>query len=134
MTMGVYRDKVLEQAVKPWITTQGPGTFVLEEDADTFAHGGLSKVNEIQEWKEANGLRYYFNCGDSPDLNPLDSLWPPLKQWQTEKEPEWEDESLKKAAQDAWEQFGQGRLDMWVDLMQQRLRQVIDGDGHMVNW
>lgn len=134
MTMPIYKDRVLTKTVKPWIEAQGAGTFVLEEDAETFAHGGLSKVNEVQEWKEANGLRYYFNCGDSPDLSPLDSLWPPLKQWQTQKEFEWEDESLKQAARDAWAEFGQGRLDIWVDMMQQRLRQVIEGDGHMVNW
>ncbi|KAH8173693.1 HMG box protein [Sarocladium implicatum] len=134
ITMGTYRDKILDKTVKSWITAQGAGSFVLEEDADTFAHGGLSKVNEAQEWKQENGLRYYFNCGDSPDLSPLDSLWPPLKQWQLAKETEWKDEELKQAARDAWADFGQGRLDMWVDLMQQRLRQVIDGDGHMVNW
>lgn len=144
MSMADYQDKVLEktvkpwlQALKPWVRDEGaPTTFVLEEDAEAYAHGGLSKVNPVQQWKEAAGLRHFFNCGDSPDLSPLDSLWPPRKQWQRE-EPlrDWDDETLRQAAREAWAGLlPQERINVWVEFMPQRLRQVIGSDGKMVPW
>ncbi|KND89988.1 hypothetical protein TOPH_05266 [Tolypocladium ophioglossoides CBS 100239] len=142
MSMADYHDKVLEKTVRPWLQQAGEGgraaapTFVLEEDGEAFAHGGLSKVNAVQQWKEAAGLRHFFNCGDSPDLSPLDSLWPPHKQWQRE-EPlrDWDDETLRQAAREGWAGLlDQERINIWVDFMPQRLRQVIESDGKLVPW
>ncbi|KAF7561409.1 hypothetical protein G7046_g2742 [Stylonectria norvegica] len=134
MTMSEYRDKVLQKVVKPWLTTLGPQAFILEEDTEYFAHGSCSKVNLAQQWKEENGLRCYFNCGDSPDLSPLDTLWPPKKQWTTEPLKDWEDETLKQVIRDTWASVDQERVNMWVEFMPQRMRQVIDSEGRMVPW
>ncbi|KAI9158015.1 hypothetical protein HJFPF1_06000 [Paramyrothecium foliicola] len=90
--MSTYRDRILEKTVKPWLAEAaalsamgggGSGGFILEEDMDSFAHGGASKVNKASEWKDRHpALRHHFNCGESPDLSPLDALWPiPGKQW-----------------------------------------------------
>ncbi|PHH84847.1 hypothetical protein CDD83_1285 [Cordyceps sp. RAO-2017] len=134
ISMADYRDKILEAVVKGWAAAGGGSTFVLEEDGETFAHGGLSKVNPVQRWKEAAGLRHFFSCGDCPDLSPLDSLWPPSKQWRTEPLREWDDESLRRAARAAWHELGQDRINVWVDFMPQRLRQVVDSGGKLVPW
>ncbi|KJZ80094.1 hypothetical protein HIM_00808 [Hirsutella minnesotensis 3608] len=111
-----------------------PSAFILEEDGEAYAHGGLSKVNPVQQWKDAMGLRHFFSCGDCPDLSPLDSLWPPRKQWQVKPLKDWEDETLQQAAADAWADVGQERIDIWVDVMPQRLRHVIETDGRLVPW
>ncbi|PTB66667.1 hypothetical protein BBK36DRAFT_1158632 [Trichoderma citrinoviride] len=144
MSMPDYCDKVLDKVVKPWLTASGPMAFVLEEDADVFAHGSASKINLAQQWKDMHGLRCTFSCGESPDLSPLDSLWPPNKQWTSEllkekdkdkeKERGWEDETLKKAAREAWAALSQERVNMWVDAMPQRLQLVVEMDGRMVPW
>lgn len=134
LTMTTYRDKILEPHVKPWLGNGNASNFVLEEDIDVFAHGGLSKVNEVQEWKRAHGIRYHFNCGDSPDLSPLDSLWPPMKQWEVSQPIDWTDKALKQAAKDAWANLDQNAIDMWVDAMQQRLASVVRTEGRLVNW
>lgn len=134
MTMPDYRDKVLDGPVKTWLENDGATTFVLEEDSDAFAHGSLSKVNPVQQWKEANGLRQYFSCGESPDLSALDAVWPTSKQWVTGPLADWEDETLREVVREAWAGIDQTRLDMWVDFMPQRLRQVLDSEGGMVSW
>lgn len=148
---------VLIPAAVP-IMVGGAQSFVLEEDVEAFAHGGLSKVNMVQGWKDANGLRYYFGCLDSPDLSPLDSLWPAGKQWNVGDIPgtvvgavedaegvgqgqqantalkDWELETLQQAAREAWEAVDQERVNVWVDFMPQRLRQVVASEGRMVPW
>ncbi|KAF4127001.1 hypothetical protein GMORB2_0739 [Geosmithia morbida] len=113
-----------------------PPSFVLEEDVEAFAHGGASKVNIAQQWKAAHGLRCYFNCLDSPDLSPLDTqtLWPPHKQWTVETLRDWDEDTLRQTARDAWANLDQDRINMWVDFMPQRLRHVVDTDGRMVPW
>ncbi|OAQ59377.1 HMG box protein [Pochonia chlamydosporia 170] len=139
ITMTDYRDKVLEKHVKPWLqpSNGGPQSFTLEEDADSFAHGSGSKVNLVQQWKDANSLRSHFNCGDSPDLSPLDSLWPAGKQWKLSAPlKDWGDESLRDAARRAWKEVvvEQDRVNVWVGFMTARLRAVIDSEGKMVPW
>lgn len=134
LTMNDYCDKVLDKEVKVWLNTTGPQSFILEEDVEAFAHGGASKVNVAQQWKAAHGLRYYFNCLDSPDLSPLDTQWPPNKQWRVEPLKDWDEETLRQAARDAWASLDQERVNLWVDFMPQRLRQVIDSQGRMIPW
>lgn len=134
LSMAEYRDKILEKVVKPWVTLEGSQAFILEEDADSFGHGSGSKVNLAQEWKHGNGLRRYFGCGESPDLSPLDSLWPPSKQWSSNTLKDWDEETLKQAAIEAWSNIDQDNVNIWVDLMPQRLQHVIDSGGRLVPW
>lgn len=134
MTLNDYRDRVLAKSVKPWLVSRGAQTFILEEDTETFAHGAMSKVNIVQQWKDEHGLRYYFNCGDCPDLSPLETLWPQYKQWTLEAPKGWDDDALKGMVKEAWRGFDIERTNMWVDFMPQRLRQVIESDGGLVAW
>jgi hypothetical protein len=134
MTMQEYKDHILEKTVKPWLASTGPQSFILEEDCEAFAHGAASKINLVQQWKDEHGLRYYYNCGDSPDLNPLDCLWPENKQWAMEAPKDWEDETLQKMVRDAWTTFDMERFNVWVNFMPERLRAVIDTDGALVAW
>ena len=136
LSMQDYCDKILEKQVKPWIQAQGSSSFILEEDSESFAHGSLSKVNIAQKWKESHGLRYHFTCGDSPDLSPLDSLWPAHKQWTlAEGVKDWDDdEKLREKVREGWEKVDLEMVNRWVDFMPQRLRQVVETDGRLVTW
>ena len=51
--------------------------FVFEEDGD-LGHG-LGKSNIVRTWKEQNGLEFYFNCHNSPDLARIENCWQLVK-------------------------------------------------------
>ncbi|MCJ1425994.1 hypothetical protein MMC29_003896 [Sticta canariensis] len=77
MTHKCYLEHILEHAVKLWLQAAKRGLidpFVLEENGDS-GHGGGSKRNPVRIWKEENGLKSYFNCPSSPDLNPIENCW-----------------------------------------------------------
>lgn len=139
LSMDDYRDKILHKVVKTWLGPSNGGSqpFTLHEDFEAFAHGGLSKTNPVQEWKDAVGLKYHFNCGDCPDLSPLDSLWPPSKRWKME-EPvtDWDEATLRAVARRAWSEvvLSQDRVNMWVEYMPARLREVVNSEGRMIPW
>lgn len=149
-TMADYHEKILEKEVKSWLAAERAGgpEFMLYEDVEAFAHGGLSKQNMVQSWKDSVGLRHIFSCGDSPDLSPVEALWPKRKQWQfgdddrgtssdadkTTKTKEWDDERLKAISRLAWEGVDQESVNIWVDYMVQRLRQVVESEGRLVLW
>lgn len=133
LSMDEYKSKVLNGVVLPWL--QAGQVFALEEDADEFAHGGASKVNTVQEWKAAHALQAHFGCSESPDLSLLDSVWPPGKQWANgAARDDWDDETLKQAAKEAWAAIDLERVNLWVDFMPARLKEVIDSHGRMVAW
>ncbi|UNI17054.1 hypothetical protein JDV02_003434 [Purpureocillium takamizusanense] len=144
-SMADYHYKILDKEVRSWLAADP--AFVLYEDVEAFAHGGLSKQNAVQSWKESAGLRHVFGCGDAPDLNPLETLWPARKQWQfgevtkgdgggeeDGKGQDWEDETLRGMARRAWDGVEQERVNIWVDFMVQRLRQVVESEGRLVPW
>lgn len=138
MSMDDYKTRILEKTVKSWI--QAGELFMLEEDVDGFAHGSASKVNIVQIWKEANGLQSHFSCSESPDLNLLDAVWPTGKEWilgaaSTGDEAKgWDHEALKRMANEAWAEVDSERVNLWVDFMPARLKEVVDGQGKMVAW
>ncbi|KAJ6445173.1 HMG box protein [Purpureocillium lavendulum] len=147
-SMTDYQDKILSKEVRTWLAAAQSPPFILYEDVEAFAHGGLSKQNAVQSWKENAGLRHMFSCGDAPDLSPIETLWPPKKQWQfgagtvedevagdeADKGRDWDDETLRGMARRAWEGMEQERVNIWVDFMVQRLRQVVESDGRLVPW
>ncbi|CEJ93727.1 hypothetical protein VHEMI09298 [[Torrubiella] hemipterigena] len=143
LSMDEYKTKILDGVVKPWLAEET--VFVLEEDADSFAHGSASKVNTVQAWKAVHGLDTQFCCSESPDLNLLDSVWPPRKQWMREEEVSregeqqqqtynWDDGTLQRVVQEVWEAVEMERVNLWVDFMPARLKEVVDGKGKMVAW
>lgn len=142
MSMDDYKSKILDKVVRPWLDDD-TGSFVLEEDADSFAHGAASKVNAVQAWKAANGLETQFCCSESPDLNLLDAVWQqqPGKRWTREsgeegerKSEDWEDERLRQAAREAWDGIEMERVNLWVEFMPARLKAVVDEKGKIVTW
>jgi hypothetical protein len=137
LSMNVYRDKVLDKVVKRWLMSGSAegGGFTLEEDADAFAHGGASKSNVVQEWKEANGLRSHFGCPESPDLGLLDCIWPAGKEFVLEQPlRDWEGDTLRQAVKTIWDGVEMEKINVWTVLMVERLRSCVAMKGDMVRW
>ena len=89
MSQRVYIDFILEPVIKSWM--EEGHEFVLEEDGDS-GHGS-GKDNIVRRWKEANRLRYYFNCPHSPDLSPIQNYWQVPKQT-VGRQPHWDDDTI----------------------------------------
>ena len=99
MTQNVYRDKILEGYVKPYIL-EGGKHWVLEEDGDS-GHGFGSDINIVARWKSANNLDYYKNAPRSPDLSPIETCWSPVKQ-NIRKMPRYDDSTLRTLIDEGW--------------------------------
>ncbi|KAJ6789161.1 hypothetical protein PWT90_03285 [Aphanocladium album] len=149
MTPASYQDVILEQHVRSWpvgedVTTDADGAevrrsskIVWEEDCNPHAAGGNTIDRSAEAWKDERRLHRHKGCAEAPDLCPLDVIFPPGKQWTT-TEPgllqDWEPETLRRAARQAWAAVDQERVNLWVELMPQRLGQVIETEGAMVPW
>ena len=94
----VYKDYILEPYVKPWI--EAGHDFVLEEDGDS-GHG-TGKKNIVRTWKQQNGLIYFFNCANSPDLSPFENCWQAPKQ-HVKKYPHWDDATTRESIWEGWD-------------------------------
>ena len=129
MSQHVYRDEILEKAVKPWLDANQ--SFVLEEDGDS-GHGP-SKKNIVRTWKENHGLKFYFNCPFSPDLAPIENCWQASKQ-ELKKCPRWDDQDIRDGVVEGWKGLSFKSINKWCDSMPERLRNVIDGDGQLTGY
>ncbi len=131
MSLQVYRDSILEPHVKPWI--KRGDDFVLEEDND-LGHGiGKAKTNIVRKWKEDNRLEYYFNCAQSPDLSPIENCWMPPKQ-HVRKVPHWDDATTRELIVEGWAEVSQDFINRQVELMPQRLNDVIKNNGKLTGY
>ena len=129
MSQSVYRDKILEPIVKPWLAES---SFILEEDGDS-GHGFGSTKNTVAVWKRQNQLKYYKNYPGSPDLSPIENCWLPPKQYY-KKWPKWDDFGSRELIQEGWERYIQPYINAQVLSMPQRLKDVLKLDGQMTGW
>ncbi|KAK3192279.1 hypothetical protein K4F52_001492 [Lecanicillium sp. MT-2017a] len=136
LSMNDYKDKVLDKSVRGWLGRAAHhGDFILEEDADVYAHGSASRSNTVQQWKDSKGLRWQFGCPESPDLNLLDSIWPTGKQWLLPQPLEnWEEKTLRDAVENIWLDLDQEKVNNWVGMMVERLRSVVATEGKIAPW
>ncbi|OAA60862.1 HMG box protein [Cordyceps fumosorosea ARSEF 2679] len=130
MTPAAYRSAVLEREVQEWPVGGG---LVWEEEHNPHAAGGNAIDKAAEAWKDARRLRRHRGCPDAPDLCPLDFTFGPRKQWRLQL-PDWEPETLQRAARQVWAAVDQAQVDAWVERMPQRLDEVIKEGGSMVMW
>lgn len=129
MTQAIYREVVLEGYVKG-LMKEGR-QFVLEEDGDS-GHGP-SQSNIVREWKEKNGLEFFFNCPRSPDLAPIENCWLAVKE-EIRQRPHWDEDTLKELAEEGWANLSQETINNWIDSMPWRLEHVTQLNGKRTAW
>jgi len=103
--------------------------FVLEEDGDS-SHGPRNNGNIVRKWKEQQGLEFYFNCVQSPDLAPIENCWQPTKQ-HTRQHAHWDEETLKELVIEGWKQIEQRWINRRINSMVKRLKEVRDRNGEL---
>jgi len=136
MTKKVYEEEILEKHVKQWLVNGDD--FVLEEDQDS-GHGiGPNHRNShkcpIQRWKQAHGLKAYFNASSSLDLAPIENAWQPVKQY-IRKFSHWQVEETRELAAEGWyNNLSQEWINECILTMPARLQAVIDGEGRLTGF
>ncbi|EAQ86220.1 hypothetical protein CHGG_07473 [Chaetomium globosum CBS 148.51] len=126
MTMQIYRDELLKNAVGPWLASGD--RFVLAEEGDP-AHG-TGKHNIVRDWKQDHQLNYFFNTPGSPDLSPIDNAWNAITQYLVKFTVKTEEE-LRGLMIEAWKARSQDWINRLVDSMVQRMQDVVQGEGRM---
>jgi hypothetical protein len=90
MNKTIYVEKVLEGEVSTWAN---PDSWILEQDRDSghgwFAKkmsavgihdGSLASSCKVNRWFKEHGIRFLFNCADSPDLSLIENVWKYISQ------------------------------------------------------
>ncbi|KAI1190099.1 hypothetical protein F5B17DRAFT_131464 [Nemania serpens] len=121
ITLQAYRDQILETVVKKWID-EGHD-FILEENG-TSGHGGNSDSNIVRQWKQENGLNYFFNCPGASDLAPIENAWR-APRGQVRRQAIWDEDALRTAAEEGWAKLSQETINKWIDEVPGRLLDVI---------
>ena len=100
---------------------------------------GPHQAKKIKGFLEKSGIRILSWPTSLPDLNPIDNVWCMLQQRlgkrfrQRHSHPQTEEE-LMQAAQEEFEHIRQGVFDSWVDLIPQRIKEVLYAHGGHNYW
>lgn len=92
--------------------------------------------NIVRKWKDEHGLKegvnQYFNPTKSPDLSVIENSFQPLKQ-KLSIIGHWDPESLRRRAEEIWDhEVSQEYTNKQVKSMEDRMHEVLDGDGRMI--
>ena len=130
MSLQIYRDNILEGAVRPWL--DAGEKFVLEEDGDS-GHGTGQGHNVVKAWKEEHGLKHFFNTPHSPDLSPIENCWRAVKQY-ISANISITGLGLMELVLAGWKRIPQPKINQIVDSMIVRMQQVLASGGLMTGW
>jgi hypothetical protein len=131
MSLQIYHDEILEGVVRPWL--DAGQHFVLEEDGDS-GHGiGRYSTNIVKEWKEAHGLKPFFNTSGSPDLSPIENCWRVVKQF-VRANASITGPGLKELVLAGWVRISQESINKMADSMVERMQAVLASDGQMTGY
>lgn len=118
-----YRD-LLSDVLMPYATDNMPGQWILQHDNAPVHMGHV-----VTEWLAQQQVTVLSWPPQSPDLNPLETLWTDLKKAVHEQHPSNKEE-LWTAAKEAWQQISVDRCRRLVDSMPRRCAAVLRSRGH----
>ena len=102
----------------------GRGKFKLMEDGAPAHLAATTK-----QWYTQHGVKLFGGWpGNSPDLNPIESLWSQMKQLQS-KERATSAAGLKKIASKVWGKITPSYLKSLYESMPRRMKAVVDAQG-----
>ncbi len=109
-----------------------PGLIFMHDNAP------IHSAYKIQDWFDEHGITIMKWPPYSPDLNPIEHLWFPLKKAVYEVRPDIESvpggdnkvrEVLFEALEEAWTRLDRGLMDTLIRSMELRVKAVIDAEG-----
>lgn len=128
LSQRAYIDQILDPVVRPWL--EEGQDFILLEDNDS-GHGP-SRNNPVRQWKEANGLSYFFNVVRSPNLNIIENCWRAPEAWVLRN---WVNirttDDMYATALAGWNALSQQDINRFVLSMPTRLQHILELDGQL---
>jgi hypothetical protein len=129
MTQKFYTENVLPHHIEHihWLEREHAHQFYFQENNDP-SHGTRSKNNVALQAKRAAGLVIIIHPAQSPDLNPIESIWQIIKgrlrggNWRTVAE-------FKAAIQAEWERVTQEQIQKRIDEMPWRCARLVELKG-----
>lgn len=99
--------------------------FFMQDNAS--GHAAKATLEEMEKW----GLRPIFWPANSPDLNPIETVWDWIKDYVQEKYPEVHRSypRLREAVIEAWNSITNKQIRELIETMHDRCQAVIDARG-----
>jgi len=87
----------------------------------------------VKDWKEAHGLKHYFNTLGSPDLSPIENCWRAVKQY-VRANASITGPGLKELVLAGWARISQESINKMVDSIIVRMKAMLASDGQMTRF
>jgi ketohexokinase/beta-glucosidase len=122
-----YCERILP-LVHGWLRIN-PHLFYMQDNAK--AHAARATIQECEE----RGFRPIWWPANSPDLNPIETIWNKMKDWIAWNYPDkpfgkqYSYEELRKITQEAWMAISEETLKKVIEEMPLRCQAVIDAHG-----
>jgi hypothetical protein len=132
MTQEFYAREVLPSHIEhmKWLQEHYDHEFFFQEDNDP-SHGTRSIDNAPRRVKNASGLTLLTHPAQSPDLNPIESIWQIMKQ--RLRGGRWRNvEAFKRAIEREWRRVTISQIRNRISSMKARSSEVIEQEGKRI--
>jgi transposase len=103
--------------------------WILLEDNDN-AHGTRGKGdNKLKQAKRRLGIKWEANCPESPDLNPIETIWRLVKQRLKTRGLILDPTDLRRAIEEEWDKITLKEINKAIASMPDRVTAVLERDG-----
>jgi hypothetical protein len=99
------------------------------EDNDNAHSTRGNANNKVKQAKARLGIQWEANCLESPDLNPIESIWRLLKQRLKNRGLITDPEELRRAIEEEWEKITLGEINKAIATMPDRVAAVNERNG-----
>ena len=119
---------ILEQIVVP----EWDKNCVLVEDNDG-PHGTKDKrFNKVKALKAHLGIQWEMNPPNSPDLNPIETIWRIIKQRLKSRGVIFEEAVLRRAIQEEWDKITLDEINRAISTMPDRVAALNERNGRPI--
>jgi hypothetical protein len=118
-----YQKHILLDKLLPFAKELGPEAIVQEDKAPSHSHFAQEAVFSI------HGVKRLLWCGNSPDLNMIEPVWPEMKRRTTRSGAPKAGPQATAVWRKEWASFEQERLQAFVERIPWHIQQVIKCEG-----
>ena len=106
--------------------------YVLVEDNDG-PHGTKDKrLNKVKALKAHLGIQWEMNPSNSPDLNPIETIWRIIKQRLKSRGVIFEEAILRRAIQEEWDKITIKEINKAISTMPDRVAALNERNGRPI--
>jgi transposase len=99
------------------------------EDNDN-SHGTRGNAdNKCKQAKRRLGIKWEANPPESPDLNPIETIWRTVKQRLKNRGPIFDSSELKRAIQEEWDKITLAEINEAIATMPERVATLSSRNG-----